>query len=192
MELSYSSVFLVISAILMSAVFAFLGARLGSKAALRNGNSNNHQQDALDKRLKVHQMAFSLSLQIPSAAENPEKHAGILHACNQFWRNNCLFMGPTARESFRIAYQTAWIFPTYKRQYEDGKIDEAEFRAIWNKITKCTQEIVNAIGMNWPAALEPLASESNYRRRASDWEDKDHDRRRNGESKKIIFLNREN
>jgi hypothetical protein len=177
MESTYTIYIALIGSALISAIFAFLGAKLGTRNASRYANSNNSNHDGLDKRLRVHQKAFALSLQIPTAAEDPEKHAEILHECNRFWKDNCLFMLPVARESFRIAYQTAWIFPTYKRQYQERKIDEAEFSAIWNKVTKCTQEIVNAIGMNWPAALEPLANESNYRRRASDWEDENLDRR---------------
>ena len=72
MEFSFTLLLILLVTILASAIFAFLGAKLGSQAALRNGNTYN--QDGLDKRLQIHQKAFSLSLQLPSAAENPEKH----------------------------------------------------------------------------------------------------------------------
>ena len=189
--LSSTVIYLFIFTIISSAVLSFLGARLGVKLALKNGNGKI-KSDGLDKRLKVYQEAFSLSLQIPSAAEDPEKHAKVLHDCNKFWKNNCLYMAPPAREAFRIAYQTAWIFPTYKRQFQAGKIDEAEFRSNWNKIIACTREIVNAIGMNWPAELEPLVKESNYQRRSSDWQSKNLDRRRGKDKDRFPFRNRQN
>ena len=63
---------------------------------------------------------------MPSAAEDPTKNAKVLHECDKFWKENCLFMLPKVRESFRIAYQTAWIFNTYQEQFKRGKITDKE------------------------------------------------------------------
>ena len=128
--------------IIIAALGAYIGARHGYRRSSRKRKSRKYVTAALDKRLEVHQKAFSLSLQLPSAAEKPEDHSVLLHDCDKFWKNNCLFMHPLVRESFRIAYQTAWIFPTYKDQYNRGKIDDKELNEVWRKITKCTYDIV--------------------------------------------------
>lgn len=177
-----TNVLIALSAVFIAAMAAYFGAKHGYRTASRKRNSRKYNHVALDKRLEVHQQAFSLSLQLPTAAEDPDKHANVLHECDSFWKSNCLFMLPKVRESFRVAYQTAWIFPTYKDQFSRGKINEKELGEVWKKITNCTYDIVQAIGLRWLGDLEPIAKESSYLRRASDWEDKSIDRRRNGDS----------
>ena len=178
---AYSTTILIgFAAVFIAAFASYFGAKHGYRAASRKRRSQRYNHVALDKRLEVHQQAFSLSLQLPTAAEDPDKHANVLHECDKFWKSNCLFMLPKVRESFRVAYQTAWIFPTYKDQFSRKKINEKELGEVWKKITNCTYDIVQAIGLRWLGDLEPIAKEGSYQRRASDWEDKELDRRSNG------------
>ena len=165
-------------AVIFAWIGAYFGARQGYKINVRKRRSRKYTSAALDKRLDVHQKAFSLSLQLPSAAENPEGKSKFLHDCDKFWKNNCLFMVPQVRESFRLAYQTAWIFPTYKDQYMRGEINEKQLNEKWHKITRCTYHIVDSIGFRWLGDLEPISKEGNYQRRAEDWQDSSIDRRR--------------
>ena len=109
--------------------------------------------------MKEHQLAFSLSLQFPSAAHDPESNSDLLHQCDNFWKNNCLFMVPEVRESFRVAYQTVRFYPSYKDNHEKGKISDKELKEVWQKIIKSTHDIVESVGFKWLGDLEPIDKE---------------------------------
>jgi hypothetical protein len=178
MSTYFYTTLIIMAGIMCSAVAAYLGARHGQKVNLRRKVQGKHRNTELDKRLEIHQLAFSLSLQLPSAAHDPENNSDLLHQCDNFWKNNCLFMVPKVRESFRLAYQTARFYPTYRDNYEKGKITDAELKEAWYKITKSTYDIVESIGFRWLGDLEPISREQNFLRRASDWEKKSANRRR--------------
>lgn len=171
---------IVFGGIFCSALTAYLGARHGQRINLRRISRNKDRYVTLDKRLEVHQLAFSLSLQLPSAAHDPENNSDLLHQCDNFWKNNCLFMVPEVRESFRVAYQTVRFYPSYKDNHEKGKISDKELKEVWQKIIKSTHDIVESVGFKWLGDLEPIEKEQNYLRRASDWQDRSVDRRRKG------------
>lgn len=178
MNVYATTILISLCGVLIATLGAYLGAKHGSISSSRKRNSRKYTHAALDKRLEVHQAAFSLSLQLPSAAEDPTKNAKVLHDCDKFWKENCLFMLPKVRESFRVAYQTAWIFNTYQEQFKRGKITDKELNVKWHKITHCTYDVVNAIGFRWLGDMEPINNEGKYQRRSSDWQEKRNDRRR--------------
>lgn len=177
MSLYYVTTLIIIAGIVCSAIAAYLGARYGQKVNLRHMVQGKNRNAELDKRLEIHQLAFSLSLQLPSAAHDPENNSDLLHQCDNFWKNNCLFLVPKVRESFRLAYQTARFYPTYRDNYDKGKISDAELKEAWYKITKSSYDIVEAVGFKWLGDLEPISRENNYLRRASDWGKRSVDRR---------------
>jgi hypothetical protein len=86
-------------------------------------------------------------------------------------------MVPKVRESFRVAYQTARFYSTYKVNFEKGAIAENELIDAWQKITKSTHDIVESVGFKWLGDLEPIYKEKNFLRRATDWQHKKFDRR---------------
>lgn len=169
---------IIIAGVMFSALAAYLGARHGQKVNLRRMVEGKNRSVELDKRLEIHQIAFSLSLQLPSAAHDPENNSDLLHQCDNFWKNNCLFLVPKVRESFRVAYQATRFYPTYRDNYEKGKISDAELKEIWYKITKSSYDIVEAVGFKWLGDLEPISRENNYSRRASDLGKRAVDRRK--------------
>jgi hypothetical protein len=57
---------------------------------------------ALDKRLHAHQEAFAL-WRLMSARKNSEIETAITN-CEEWWRNNCLYLEPEVREAFVTAY----------------------------------------------------------------------------------------
>jgi hypothetical protein len=180
------SLFTLVCIVLFGVIFAALAAYWGAK----NGHGTNsrvknqyYRNAILDKRLSVHQKAFLYSLRLPDAAHNPKHNTDFLHKCDQFWKTNCLFMLPSVRESFRIAYHTAWFYSSYKDSYEKGEVTEKKLSEEWNKITKVTHEIVESVGFKWLGNLEPISKEHNYLRRSSDWQNPKVDRRRNSNSK---------
>ena len=173
-----TTLLIILGGVLLATLGAYIGARQGYNVNARRRRARKYTSVALDKRLEVHQKAFSYSLQLPSAAEDPDQKSRLLHECDKFWKNNCLFMVPSVRESFRVAYQTAWMFPTYKEQYLRGEINEKQLNEKWQKITRCTYHVVDSIGFRWLGDLEPINREGNYQRRADDWKDKSLDRRR--------------
>jgi hypothetical protein len=168
---------IILVGIMCSALAAYLGARHGQKVNFRHMVQGKNRNTELDKRLEIHQIAFSLSLQLPSAAHDPENNSDLLHQCDNFWKSNCLFLVPKVRESFRLAYQTARFYQTYRDNYDKGKIANAELKEAWYKITKSSYDIVEAVGFKWLGDLEPISREHNYLRRASDWGKRTVDRR---------------
>jgi hypothetical protein len=69
MNVYATTILISLCGVLIATLGAYLGAKHGSISNSRKRNSRKYTHAALDKRLEVHQMAFSLSLQLPSAAE---------------------------------------------------------------------------------------------------------------------------
>lgn len=174
------------AAVIFSACAAYWGAKNG-----RGANSQEKHQyyrnAILDKRLTVHQKAFLYSLHLPVAAHSPKKNSEFLHKCDQFWKMNCLFMLPKVRESFRVAYHTAWFYSSYKDSYEKGEITDKQLNEEWQKIIKVSHEIVESVGFKWLGNLEPINKEHNYLRRSSDWQNPKIDRRNNSKDETKIL-----
>jgi hypothetical protein len=164
--------------VIFASIAAYLGAKNGQNVTMRFKKQITNRHTMLDKRLEIHQKAFYLSLELPAAAHNPNSNSDLLHQCDRFWKTNCLFMVPKVRESFRIAYHTAWFYASYKDKYEKGEISDNQLKEEWHKITKATHDIVESVGFKWLGNLEPINKEHNYLRRASDWQNQALDRRR--------------
>jgi hypothetical protein len=62
---------------------------------------------AIDRRLHAHQEAFALWRKLLSSVHNDSIGQVVLE-CQEWWNNNCLYLGPEARASFNTAYRCAF------------------------------------------------------------------------------------
>jgi hypothetical protein len=62
---------------------------------------------AIDKRLRTHQTAYSMWRKLVSNIENPDKIGTVILDCHMWWIDNCLYLAPEPRESFRKALDCA-------------------------------------------------------------------------------------
>jgi hypothetical protein len=61
---------------------------------------------AVEKRLEVHQHAYMLWRKLRSKLYSDDINSIVLE-CQEWWRSNCLYLAPAAREAFRLAYSLA-------------------------------------------------------------------------------------
>lgn len=69
-------------------------------------NKNQLRVAALEKRLEVHQKAFTTWLELSRAVHTPEIHQKVM-ACQEFWRQNCIYLESSVRDAFVAAYHAA-------------------------------------------------------------------------------------
>lgn len=98
---------------------------------------------ALDKKLDVHQKAFSLSRKMFFAIHNPddEKHK-VGRDAFEFWEENCLYMSNKVRNEFINA---CWNFMNYKIYVEVWKSSSnpKEKESNFNKMNEKFEQIKN-------------------------------------------------
>ena len=56
---------------------------------------------ALEKRLAVHQEAYTLWTELYWSLNKPEDIGSIAHKCQEWWYRNCLYLDPESRKSFK-------------------------------------------------------------------------------------------
>jgi hypothetical protein len=61
---------------------------------------------ALDRRLQVHQEAFTLWREL-MAATHTDTVGSVVVKCQEWWEKNCVYLEPPVRESFVSAYSAA-------------------------------------------------------------------------------------
>lgn len=61
---------------------------------------------AVDKRLQVHQEAFSFWRKLVASIHKDSVWEVVLE-CQEWWDSNCLYLGPEARAAFNTAYRCA-------------------------------------------------------------------------------------
>jgi hypothetical protein len=89
----------VIIGALIPSIFHNWTARLDRKNQLR--------LSALDRRLEVHQKAYSLWVELRSKAHQSEEIWAYAIECQKWWNENCLYLAPKARKAFKHAYMCA-------------------------------------------------------------------------------------
>ena len=61
---------------------------------------------ALEKRLQVHQEAYTLWRKLRSNVSSPNLYS-VVSECQQWWESNCLYLAPDARATFARAHLAA-------------------------------------------------------------------------------------
>ena len=112
----------VIGAVICAVIGAFAQWRVAKWQA-------RHQlrMAALEKRLAVHQEAYTLLYELVSSLHNAEKVGDVASRCEKWWLEHCLYLDPKPRESFIAACQKAVFFHDLPR---DTKEREQTFQQI--------------------------------------------------------------
>lgn len=74
---------------------------------------------AVDKRLEVHQQGYTHWRKLMANLQSKEIGA-IVFECQTWWENNCLYLSPSAREAFMVAYHSAMIQKSLYEARSDG------------------------------------------------------------------------
>lgn len=97
---------------------------------------------ALEKRLEVHQEAYThwrkLLLAVP--AKDTEKLKVVVSECQNWWKDNCLFLTAEAREAFQDAYHRAEKHPDYVQERRRKQVKDN-----WAAIQRVGEVIVKGV-----------------------------------------------
>jgi hypothetical protein len=107
---------------IVAGLFGLLGVWLGTlltEKRYKTDRKDKFALVALDKKLDVHQRAFSLSRKMFFAIHKPEDEKyKVGKEAFEFWEENCLYMSIEVRNEFINAY---WSFANYKIYVEAWK-----------------------------------------------------------------------
>jgi len=97
-------------------------------------NRNQLRLAALDKRLEVHQNAFTLWRKMHNALHGETLMDAVVE-CQDFWTTSCLYLEPRVREAFSVAFHSAAnhksLLDLYRgRQGEGSELIEASYARI--------------------------------------------------------------
>jgi hypothetical protein len=114
--------------------------------------TNKLKMAALDKRLQVHQEAYSLwqRLVMNSHIQSQDEFKTFSAECEYWWFNNCLYLEGDVRKSFYDLLQTAEIFNRIRHKQIDkneiiGKGDETYLKIAADILFKFGNKIEEAI-----------------------------------------------
>jgi hypothetical protein len=125
-------------------------------ALLRDADQRRHQLSmaALDKRLEVHQKAFSLWRQMMSQA-NAQDNFQFFKGCELWWEENCLYLSTEAGFAFKRAMTAAYLHSELKAA---GGLDKEN----WKEITSAGEVIAKAVQLPG-LGLESIGSQLSKR-----------------------------
>ena len=130
----------VIIGALIPSIFQNWTARVDRKHQLRLA--------AVDRRLDVHQKAYSLWVGLPSKAHKSEEIWEYSIECQKWWNENCLYLAPRARKAFKHAYICASnhkdLLNERKFVIDNSQNDEQRLSELNDLITRNWQEISEA------------------------------------------------
>lgn len=112
----------------------------------REQSTQRHQLRlaALDRRLEKHQEAYTLWWELVRHANKKNESGNIAMECQTWWVNNCLYLDSQAREHFRLAYNAAFIRPTFW-EVEPPHRDPTGMEENWNIIMKAGEAIETGV-----------------------------------------------
>lgn len=73
---------------------------------------------AVDKRLEVHQKAFTLWRELMWSVNDEKRLSEAIPQCQHFWKENCLYLDPKSRNSCLMAVNYAVLFNMDRDQQE--------------------------------------------------------------------------
>ncbi len=115
---------------------------------------NSMRAASIDKRMEVHQEAFSLWWELRSAVHgDPALLSKCVLKCQAWWVDNCLYLDPTPREDFSLAYSAASMHREFVRSTVRDEDTKRALKESWAWIM--------APGRSLPAAVElpPIAED---------------------------------
>ncbi len=108
---------------------------------------------SLEKRLEVHQTAYSIWRNLISSVHNEEKLSEILTTAQDWWEKHCLYLDPESREAFRASIFSAII---HKDLLEEPRSKESlkGIKGNWATIMKPGKTLVE--GVYLPSLAEDI------------------------------------
>jgi len=102
---------------------------------------------ALDRRLQAHQEAFTLWREL-LVATHGEAVGKVVLKCQEWWEKNCLYLEPTVRDAFVLAYSSA----NSHHAYLSNRADVSIIKENWENITGFPNILFKAVQL--PALTE--------------------------------------
>lgn len=96
---------------------------------------------ALDKRLEVHQEAYTLWWKLVRTVYDKDRIREVANECQEFWVQNCLYLDEDARHAFRVAYHAAFNH----RELRDAREDPEVLEESWERIQAAGDVIRKAV-----------------------------------------------
>lgn len=93
---------------------------------------------AVDRRLQAHQEAFT---HWRSLFSNPLEAGSKVLACQAWWERNCLYLEPSVRQAFLVAYSNAQMRDEFVRMRADSKV----ITELWGKVMAFPDILFNAV-----------------------------------------------
>ena len=117
---------------------------------------------ALDRRLQAHQEAYALWQNLMDNVRDREKVGDAVVKCQEWWRENSLYLDAEARRAFITAFKSA---PTYcqiwteLREADAGESERREdvLNESWESVSSAGKVIVEAVELPSLAGEEPKA-----------------------------------
>ena len=97
---------------------------------------------ALDKRLEVHQQAFTLWRELMWSTNEERKLSEEIRKCQLFWKENCLYLDPKSRSSCLSAVNLAAIF-----NMERDHVKSKERIEIMEEIRNALEDLEIGVGL---------------------------------------------
>ena len=98
---------------------------------------------ALEKRLEVHQQAYSLWWEMMGKASKPDEVDDYTIKCQEWFVKNSLYLTEESRDAFHKAYMAASIHPDLLRSHEKHEIIKENFA----KIRRAGEILVKAVSL---------------------------------------------
>jgi len=133
---------------MVEAFIGFLGAILGAGIVTfthwiisKKDRINQLRLAALEKRLSVHQEAYTLWTELFWNLHNEKDLPNIVMKCQDWWYKNCLYLDPKSRESFKLSCHLAFDFSSIPRN--NSKLRKDSFK----QIRKAGEDIVKGVDL---------------------------------------------
>ena|SRR2546425_4677714 len=96
---------------------------------------------ALDRRLDVHQQAYTLWLKLVASVHNEAEIGDVVIECQEWWGLHCLYLDESVRQAFREAYLAA----ANHRDFTRARVEARIIKDNWDTITSVGERIVKAV-----------------------------------------------
>ena len=148
------------------AAVGFLGVIIGSVVTsgttLLTARETRKQQfalAALDKRLNVHQAAYTLWQRIIADVHHKCRIGEVVNEANDWWNNNCLYLDAVSREDFRACLLSASNHSALLEEPRDKEIEKM-IKENWAIIMKPGQTLPAGVSLPGLGEQEPSLDHS--------------------------------
>jgi len=98
---------------------------------------------ALEKRLEVHQQAYTLWLQLRRSVHNRNKNTDMVIKCQDWWKKNCLYLDMESRKAFMSSIHAV----TLHSVLTGGQATQDKVNENWRYINECGEILIRSVGL---------------------------------------------